>query len=415
VRTRDRAAERRHARRAWICAAILVVGAARVAVAEPVRIVTVRPTGEGALGQPVVGLAVGERTTASRSDDVAGLLGDAAGGIAILDTGASAHVLSAATAARAGVEAEPGARYVEVGVAGDHVLGVSRPCTLALSTAVIPDLAALLGAADADEPRARAAASTPRAHEADALTLSAARLLLHAPPADAAAPELGALLNVVGMPALLHMVAAITPGRGAGPVPVEVLAKDAREAADLWVPLVLEDFNRPHDARNRGPLPALASNPLVAVRAVAGDARVEGRWLLDTGAAVTMLSRATAHALGLADDGGHPRRKVEFSLPLAGISGAERSLPGFRIDRLEVAGEQDTFLIFPRPAVVIQDISVTDDTGRTRTLDGVLGMNLLLASGSDLRDGAFATEHESAFTRIVLDMPRARLGLTPRR
>jgi hypothetical protein len=390
----------------------------RVAVAEPARVVTVRATGEGALGQPVVGLSVrGGRTTASSGDDLAALLGNATGGIAILDTGASAHLLSAATAARAGVEAEPGARYVEVGVAGDHTLAVSRPCTLALSAAVLPDLAALLGAATADQPRARAAASTSPAHRpaADAVTLSAARLLLHAAPADGATPELGALLDVVGMPALLQMVVAITPERSAGPVPVEVLAKDARETADLWVPLVLEDFNRPHDPRNRGPLPALASNPLVGVRAYAGGASVEGRWLLDTGAAVTMLARATAHALGLVDDGGHPLRKAEFALPLAGISGPERSLPGFRIDRLEIAAERDTALVFPRPAVVVQDISVTDAAGRTRTLDGVLGMNLLLASGSDLRDGAFASEHEPAFTRVVLDMPRARLGLTPRR
>jgi len=388
----------------------------RVAVAEPARVVTVRATGEGALGQLVVGLTVGGgRTATSGGDDLAALLGNA--GIAILDTGASAHVLSAATAARAGVEAEPGARYVEVGVAGEHALGVSRPCTLALSAVVLPDLAALLGAATADEPRAPAAPSMARAPRAarDAVTLAAERLLLHAPPADAAAPELGALLDVVGMPALLQMVAAITPGRSIGPVLVEVLAKDARETADVWVPLVLEDFNRPHDPRNRGPLPALASNPLVTVRARAAGASVEGRWLLDTGAAVTMLSRATARALGLVDDGGRPLRKAEFALPLAGISGPERSLPGYRIDRLEIAAEHDSALVFPRPAVVVQDISVTDDAGRTRTLDGVLGMNLLLASGSDLRDGAFATEHEPAFTRIVLDMPRARLGLTPRR
>ena len=57
----------------------------------------------------------------------------------------------------------------------------------------------------------------------------------------------------------------------------------------------LVDFNRRHP-RNRGPLPSLATNPVVAGVRDRGRRRPtpSGDWLLDTGAACTMISTATA-------------------------------------------------------------------------------------------------------------------------
>src|SRR5262249_44095141 len=93
-----------------------------------------------------VRLRDGERTLSAESIDVLGLqnirdindLNDMLDGkqkkkardekfVAFLDTGASANVLSKATAARFGVEAVDGAVYHEVGLHGQTAMGVSKP------------------------------------------------------------------------------------------------------------------------------------------------------------------------------------------------------------------------------------------------------------------------------------------------
>ena len=372
----------------------LLVGSA---VTVHARELAVGATGEAALAQPMVVLTVDGRGHGAHGDDALGDLPT----LAIVDTGASSIVLSSGTAERFGVEAEPGARYVEVGLSGDHAMAVSRTVTLLVSD-LTPD-----DDDSAARPRARRGGDATDAP----VRLAAQRVLLNTAPTDLASALLspGTMVDVVGMPLIRDRVLAIEPGEPAPTVRLQPSA--AGLDVDAWVPLSLVDFNYPHP-RNRGPLPALATNPVLAVRAVAGAARVGGDWLLDTGAACSMVSTATARRLGLVDADGRPTRPPAFALPIGGIGGGSQSLPGFRLDRLELATDDGRTIVFPRPAVVVHDVTAERADGSPVTLDGILGMNLLLASGNGMTMLGSAEQLPSPFARVAVDAPHHRLGLT---
>lgn len=105
--------------------------------------------------------------------------------------------------------------------------------------------------------------------------------------------------------------------------------------------------------------------------------------LLDTGAASSFISSEIARKLGVVagPDGfltGVPREK-QFKLPIGGIGGV-KTVSGFFADALalpDIAGED---LVYHGAPVLVLDISITDANGKTFTLDGVLGMNFLVAS-----------------------------------
>jgi hypothetical protein len=227
----------------------------------------------------------------------------------------------------------------------------------------------------------------------------------------------GATTDVVGMPAIREAVVEIRSATaGAAPLVVEIHPRGARVPADVWVPLDLVDFNRRAHPANRGPLPSLTVNPMIpGVRVTAGARHAEGDWLLDTGSAVTILSSPLARALGLVDAAGRPARPPAFALPVGGISGAERSLPGFRLDRLELAAADGRTIVVEDPAVLVHDVVTTTDDGVEHRLDGILGMNVLASSGSGMTLAGFARTYAPAFARVVIDVPGRRLGLTPRR
>ncbi|MEB2285775.1 MAG: hypothetical protein B6D46_10985 [Polyangiaceae bacterium UTPRO1] len=366
------------------------------------RDLVVAATGEAALQQPMIVLDIGERPSgASRpSKNALEDLADDLPVIAILDTGASGHVLSQATAARLGVVAEPGSRYFETALGGTHAMQVSRPLTLAAS-----DFDA------ADDGRA------PNRHRARAAyRLAAQRVLLNDAPADLAAllASPGAMADVAGMPLIRERVVEIVPGGGDEAVAVRLHASAAGLGVDSWIPLALTDFAH-RDPRNRGPSPALAENPLVeGVRLTLGARRAEGTWLLDTGAACTIISTRIGRALGLVDAVGAPARRPEFTLPVGGAGGGHAYLPGFRLDRLAVTTADGRALVFEHPAAVVHDVTVTTAAGATLTLDGVLGMNLFLPSGTGLTLLGAAQSLPSPFTRIVIDTRGERLGVKRR-
>lgn len=363
-------------------------------------------TGEAALAQPMVVLAFGDRPTGtttqpSRTSKHPGNLEDLPDdlpALAILDTGASGHVLSAGTATRFAVAPESGSRYFESGMSGDHAMAVSRPIDLAVTD--------LESDADADDGRS--------SRRPAAFRLADQRLLLNDAPTDLEAlmQSPGSLVDVVGMPLIRERVVEIMPtGASTGPsaLAVRLAPSAAGLAVDAWVPLALLDFNR-RDPRNRGPAPSLATNPVLAVATVRGAAEAEGQWLFDTGAACTMISTATARRLDLVDATGHPIRPVAFRLPVGGVGGGSSDLPGFRLDRLTLTADDGRRLVFPDAAVVVHDVTTKRADGTTVTLDGVLGMNLLLPSGSGITMLGAATELPSPFARIVIDVARDRLG-----
>ncbi|MCC6850375.1 MAG: retropepsin-like domain-containing protein [Deltaproteobacteria bacterium] len=364
------------------------------------RDLVVATTGEAALQPPMIVLGIGGRPAGSSGPSKNPLedLGIDLPAVAILDTGASGHVLSHGSAIRFGVEAEPGSRYVEAGMSGDHAMEVSRALTLT-ATDLDP----------ADDGASRGRRSSPATYR-----LASQRVLLNDAPADPGALLLspGAMVDVVGMPLIRERVVEIVPGDDdAGAVAVRLHPSAAGLGVDAWIPLALTDFNR-RDPRNRGPVPSLAENPLVEdVRVERGAADAAGAWLLDTGAVCSMISTSTARALGLVDSAGAPTRRPDFTLPVGGIGGGHTSLPGFRLDRLTIAADGDRALVFERPAVVVHDVTTTRADGAKVTLDGILGMNLLLPSGTGLTMLGAARQLPSRFARIVIDARGERLGV----
>jgi hypothetical protein len=350
--------------------------------------------------QPMVVLIVGDRPGRPRSssgDDLADLL-EAVPAVAILDTGASGHVLSAATAARFGVEPERGSRYVETGMSGDHTLGVSRPTTLGIADLEPED--------DEAAPR-RGSRPAP-------FRLSGQRLLLNEAPSDPAAALLspGSMVDVVGMPLIRERAVEITAtGDTLAAVAVRLHPTAAGLRIDAWIALELVDFNR-RDPRNRGPLPSLATTPVVPeVTLTVGATDVDGEWLLDTGAVCSMISTAAARRLGLVDANGTPSRPPDFTLPIGGVGGGHQTLPGFRLDQLTIATTDGRTLVFPSPAVVVHDVSTEGADGTTLTLDGILGMNLLLPSGSGMTMLGASRQLPGPFERVVIDVAGKRLGV----
>lgn len=354
-----------------LAAAVVVL---TTSLASPLRgeagLIAVPSRSDATAVPPVVAFEVrdgaGSRTRSVGDDDAA------LPSIAVLDTGASAHLLSRDTAARLAVRADAGARWIETGMNGEHPLGVSSPYALAL-------------------------AATPP------LVLPAQRVLLNdvAATADAILTSPGAVVDVIGMPAIERAIVEIRPGGGDGtgldldgalaalaPSEVTIVRPDRTVAAEHWLPLALRDFSRRTDPRNRGAVPTLARNPVLpGVRVVRGSHRAGGDWLLDTGSAVTIVSTTTARTLGLAGAG-------PLSVPLGGISGKQETMSGWRVDSIELATTSGATLAITDAAVFVHDVTTTADDGTRTTLDGILGANVF-----------------DAFARVVLDVPHARLGV----
>jgi hypothetical protein len=173
-------------------------------------------------------------------------------------------------------------------------------------------------------------------------------------------------------------------------------------------------FASPFGARDRSPPVKISYN----------GRSTEGSWLLDTGAAASILSRGQAERLGVSyvpgsygtDDpvlAGVPLDE-QFTLRIGGIGGTIE-LAGFYLDSLLLRTREGNRFNDDDPAhiryltapVIVGDITVADAvTGETYTLDGIFGMNFLVASA--YFEDAFPIPiigdlTENAFDWIVFD------------
>lgn len=143
--------------------------------------------------------------------------------------------------------------------------------------------------------------------------------------------------------------------------------------------------------------------------------------LLDTGAASSMISVKKAKELGI-ELGANGKltnvpEKEQFTLPIGGIGGA-KNVQGFFVDVVQLPTVQGEPVRYLKAPVLVLDISVTDEKkNESFTLDGVFGMNYLVASASvstGLTAGIDDT-HDGAFDFIVVDHAKKMLGLKMRK
>lgn len=183
--------------------------------------------------------------------------------------------------------------------------------------------------------------------------------------------------------------------------------------------------------------PALFANPFIGPNPLkpAGDPTppvivthqgksVSGSWLLDTGAAASMISRKQAAAIGINYTAGtfgtdHPKldgvpADRQFTMTVGGIGGAKKAA-GVYLDKLALRTREGQPLTYVKAPVLVADITVKDPaSGQEMTLDGVFGMNFLVATAK-IDESALLPDIDKmtpgAFRWIVYDQPAGLLGL----
>jgi hypothetical protein len=349
---------------------------------------------------------------------------------AFLDTGASAVVLSNQTYTAMGIQKETlkqsssatskssgEVEYEDVGVGGSEKSAVSEPVFIS-SAPYSP--------------------TTDGSNENDyAKPIGPLRTELR--PDGGILEELTGGLDVAGMPMMDGKVAMIDPK------PLNtftdklrttvLLANDPRiPKVACHVPLTYVSFDRFTRCTVGGSPPTTSANPMIGpnpfkpndpaspVFARFGNKTVKMTMLLDTGAVCSMISVKQALTLGVKYSADEkkligPPDKDQFTLTVSGIGGNKTAV-GFYLDRLALpAANGDPPITYGKAPVLVNDISVMDPkTGQTFTLDGVFGMNFLVASanitGGLLPDLGQLTE--GPFKMIVIDHSRGFLGLDPR-
>ena len=118
------------------------------------------------------------------------------------------------------------------------------------------------------------------------------------------------------------------------------------------------------------------------------------RFMLDTGAQITVVGNRIAARLGL-----HPDNK-EFEVDVEGVTGEVTKVPGFYIDSLTIPAIGE-WLEFTNVPVVMLEIS-SPEGGK---LDGIIGMNLFTEYNLIFRGGGIFLEEEPRleFERISID------------
>ena len=215
---------------------------------------------------------------------------------------------------------------------------------------------------------------------------------------------------------------------------------------NLHVDLSYASFERFTDVTPAGaPGPTLRHNPFIGpnpIRAIdptlpaddtpgvtiGQDGRsFTGSFLLDTGAVASMVSRHSAEAVGvtyaegtfgtdeprLVDAAGNDLPN-QFSLTIGGIGGSTK-VAGFFLDSMTLQTVEGAPIHYVGAPVLVADISVEDpDTGQDLTLDGIFGMNSLVASAFIDENDPFPFPTDitgGPYDWIVFDEPGKVLGL----
>jgi len=363
---------------------------------------------------------------------------------AFYDTGASGILVSQETASVLGLSTFENIVFEDVGIGGTEAFDVSEEVFVHLA----PFTASQGGIDD-----------RPQFSSVYTQQFGPHRLQVNPHSVD---PFVGIPLDVFGMPLFAGKVVAMD----ARPVnqvigTIDTTVYDAGApmpgvpAPDLSIQMSFADFSRftqtlqddgqgnmtPIDPAVSGP--SLADNPFIGPNPLAGGGGVgvgvnsgvrisfdgmssTGSWLFDTGASASIVSTGHANAVGVQYRAGAgpgsflPRLERisdgtllpnQFTLTIGGIGGST-TVSGFFADSLVVPTiEGDPLEYLPAP-MLVADITVVDpNTQEVITLDGVFGMNYLVASL--FVDGfIFGDLVGGPFEWLVFDQTTGILGLT---
>jgi len=312
---------------------------------------------------------------------------------AFYDSGASGILLSRETRDFLGINAEPNANFVDVGVGGEQDFEVSEPLYIALADHSI-----------LEEP------TEDDFHE----DLGPWRLMLTIDEVED--PYTQQPIDIVGIPGMAGKSVVLT-------VEVEIIdfleieipyyVTQIMESNDPCIPeldievkVQFTDLLYTSHPNNQGPLPVLGYNPVIEnIQIGYQGSNSVGDWLLDTGAQLSMMSTAQAEALSLVDSNGDPIVVPEFYLPIGGIGG-EVLVPVFLIDTVSIPTLNGFELVYVDPYVGVLDIGTIDErTGEPIILDGIFGANFLGYS-YDMSLNIVMGPYDN----IVFDTQRAILG-----
>ena len=251
-------------------------------------------------------------------------------------------------------------------------------------------------------------------------------------------------LDVMGMPAMKGRVVVIDPktvDKFNDTLRTGVFERGARAQipkTDRHIKLTYVDFKRFTRIEPAGAeFPVVAANPMIgpnpltpanaaapAVIARYGGKSAQGTWLLDTGAAASMISTAAAAKLGVTYVEGTqgsdnpklagPAADKQFAISIGGVGGVKKAA-GFFLDSLSVPTRENDPLVYKPAPVLVVDISVEDPATKQKvTLDGVLGMNYFVASAFVAEGGLMPDIRNMTpgpFEWIVFDEPAGVLGV----
>ncbi len=219
--------------------------------------------------------------------------------------------------------------------------------------------------------------------------------------------NLGTFGGVIGMPSMIGRSVSIDFEAFADPNQrvqnVSFPVMPVADAAHRYVaPLTMVNFPQSGQVNPTDPLPSWAPLPSMQIDVAKGAALVNTSFLLDTGAQITMINRATAFALGLdADNSGEfdGNEVLPFTIPIGGIGGSIEA-PFVVLDRLAVKTAEGIDLVFTNLEVAVFDIDPA--------INGIFGMNLLTT-------GWFATslgfsDETGFFTGMHLDFTGGATG-----
>ena len=402
---------------AWLKYQWAVLLAATLSLSATCRgepIVGIQPA---SLDQPRIFMEV--RRSATSPPLIAKVDNEQGGAIeAFLDTGASGIVIADSTAKGLKITSlktatNQAVKYEDVGVGGSEQFNVAEPLYVSF--------APYSSQTDGDNESAYCRPSGPLRAQ-----LKAAGGILD---------QLTGGTDIAGMPAMVGRVIVMDcrPLAKMDKIKTSLLlpGDSSIPQTNRAVPLTYVSFARFTKVSPPGaPGPSMAANPMIGpdpftARPSAKPVIISysGKstsltMLLDTGSTCSMISVKKAAELGIkyAEDGttliGAPAQE-QFSLDVGGIGGSKKST-GFYLDVLRLPAKAGEPIVYAKAPVLVSDITVVDPaTSKPFTLDGVFGMNFLVASANI--SGGVAADIDKVvdgpFQFVVIDHAHATLAV----